>query len=407
MLHKKHYATLFLSLLFAIASAQVNLREGIVITLQGDTLHGQIDYRTDRINSEQCVFLANGASATTTYLPGQIEGYRFLDNGRYYMSNSTIFTDTDTKIKPCFLELLVRGQISVYYWPDNEVQGTALFYFVRNDGSVATVRYNPNTYYKKDDSALGIDRRIKDPKQDKAKRAKLSDANMLLKGSKKAQKMLFDREINIKNATKIAMTYNEEMCPDGQCEIFNYRNKKTPKAERELHWTVSLGFTNFHFKECKDDIGGFGNSNNVLFSKTYSATNISIGANIDFPRVIKGLQLQLQIDDTFVPGDAQFKGHDISLKVGPAYKVPSWRIQPFIGAGAAVYTPFYKLNIGEDEKDITSIHDFGAYFNAGVLFPCKKRGAFVFNAQYSIQKRRKAIERYDISKLSFNLGYQF
>jgi len=389
----------------AIASAQVNLREGIVITLGGDTLSGMIDYRTDAINAQQCVFMANGASAATTYKPGEIAGYRFLDNGRYYVSNSTI--PTDIKTKPCFLEQLVRGQISVYYSPNKEADGTDLFYFVRNDGSVATVRYDPNSYYKNNDSALGIDRRIKDPKQDKAKRAVLSDADMLLQGCEKAQKMLFNREMNIKNATKIAMTYNEEMCPDGKCEIFNYRNKKTPKAEQILHWTISFGYTNFHFKEYGNDFGEIGNDNSVIFSKSYSATNISLGATIDFPRVLKGLQMQLQADGTYVPGDAQFKGHDISLKFGPAYKVPSWRVQPFIGAGASVSVPHYKLNIEDNEKEMVSIHDFGPYFNAGVLFPCKKRGAFVFNAQYSIQKRRKAHDRYDISKLSFNLGYQF
>lgn len=64
-----------------MAMAQKNLREGYVITLQGDTLRGVIDFRTISMNMKRCVFKEDGATEFKTYLPGEIEGYRFTNNG--------------------------------------------------------------------------------------------------------------------------------------------------------------------------------------------------------------------------------------------------------------------------------------------------------------------------------------
>lgn len=40
------------------ASAQTNPKAGYVVTLEGDTLRGTIDYRTDSRNSRTCQFRA-------------------------------------------------------------------------------------------------------------------------------------------------------------------------------------------------------------------------------------------------------------------------------------------------------------------------------------------------------------
>ena len=92
--------------------AQDNLREGIVITLQGDTLHGQIDYRTDAKNAQQCWFLSDDASDVHIYKPGEITAYRFLDNGRFYVSRSVPLPDGLQRT--CFLEYVLSGKMSLY-----------------------------------------------------------------------------------------------------------------------------------------------------------------------------------------------------------------------------------------------------------------------------------------------------
>ena len=63
------FIALFLTL---VTKAQVNPKEGFIITNQKDTIYGMIDYRTNTINAQQCVFKADDASEYVKYTPGQI-----------------------------------------------------------------------------------------------------------------------------------------------------------------------------------------------------------------------------------------------------------------------------------------------------------------------------------------------
>ena len=58
---------LFVSL---VTNAQVNPKEGFIITNEKDTIYGMIEYRTNHINAQQCVFKANDASEYVKYTPG-------------------------------------------------------------------------------------------------------------------------------------------------------------------------------------------------------------------------------------------------------------------------------------------------------------------------------------------------
>lgn len=57
----------------AIVMAQTNPKSGYVITNNGDTIRGIIDFRTNEKLSRQCDFWANGGSVKTTFKPGDIE----------------------------------------------------------------------------------------------------------------------------------------------------------------------------------------------------------------------------------------------------------------------------------------------------------------------------------------------
>lgn len=62
--------------------AQRNFRSGYIITLKQDTVYGQIDFRTDKVNAERCVFKLRTNTDPVTYLPFEIAGYRFTDDGK-------------------------------------------------------------------------------------------------------------------------------------------------------------------------------------------------------------------------------------------------------------------------------------------------------------------------------------
>lgn len=89
-------------LFFAQDSFSQDFRKGYVILNTGDTLYGELDYRSNTLNYKSCIFRSGGS--TREYGPRDIQGYRFND------SKSFISTIVDTM----FAESIVHGTISLY-----------------------------------------------------------------------------------------------------------------------------------------------------------------------------------------------------------------------------------------------------------------------------------------------------
>ncbi|MCR5362618.1 MAG: hypothetical protein K6E73_11510 [Bacteroidales bacterium] len=397
---KKIILSLILLTGCAIASAQVNLREGIVITLGGDTLHGMIDYRTDRINAEQCVFMADHASAATTYKPGEIAGYRFMDNGRYYVSRTVPMPDST--MQTVFLEFLVRGQLNGYYLAN----AFSYYYYLEDEqGNMAIVK-------KPED--------MKTTESARDKHTRLDDALNIMKQSGKAQQMLWGNDITSNYITKTVVAYNDEVCPDGKCEIFKYRSKKRPKSERPIHLTLSSGYTSFRLT-MDNNLSGQ--------AKTFPAYNAAVGCDIYVPRLCKGLLAQIYIDYTHTASghikgtthstqaaynmageaitivythefDMKYRADELSIKAGPAYQFPFWKVQPRIGGGI-LFTKAWEKTSGYDYL-YNRLLFMGRYARIGVVCPLHK-GALTFDCNYS----KTLYSDWNTTKLSFNLGYQF
>ena len=303
---------LSLSLFLSYATAQINLREGIVITLQGDTLHGDIDYRTDAINAEKCVFIANGETQYKTYLPGEIQGYRFVDNGRYYVSKE-VPTHADSKFKKMvFVEYVVKGNVSFYYLSTHSAD---LFMLEDEKGELVSFGNIDQ------DTPLSLRRR------------KLTNALLMLGKSKKAQEKLWKSDMDKDQIKKITRFYNDEVCPDGQCEIYEYPAPKTPKAERGINWVVKAGYSPQQFSYSNDD-PEYPLSIPTAMCPGY---RVSVGIDIHQARISKGLYLQVY--GSF----AQAKNENIqqeSNQYGNPYKY--YYTEGSLTAGAAYELPLFR-----------------------------------------------------------------
>ena len=145
--HKKliimHMQTSFFQFLFFsvvlsfpyVLYSQNNYRPGFIITLQKDTLYGEIDYRTDIMNSKRCIFrsLDNGEKPLT-YHPFEILGYRFTDDGKYYVSRNI---ELEYGIpQAVFLEYLLQGIKSLYYY---EMEGDIPIYFIEDNNRLVKI----------------------------------------------------------------------------------------------------------------------------------------------------------------------------------------------------------------------------------------------------------------------------
>lgn len=117
------------------ALGQQNLRPGFIITNAQDTIYGQIDFRTDLMNSQHCIFLQEGESDFKNYQPFEIAGYRFTNDGKYYISKQIEFKSKEKPIS-VFLEYLLQGIRSLYYYESPNHESA---YFIEYEGKLVKI----------------------------------------------------------------------------------------------------------------------------------------------------------------------------------------------------------------------------------------------------------------------------
>lgn len=89
---------------------------GYIITMDGDTIYGEIKQRVPWKNSKSCIFRAAANEKPVEYMPFDILSYRF-EKGKYYISKMVPVGD---KKEPMFLEFLVEGEANLYVYRDME-----------------------------------------------------------------------------------------------------------------------------------------------------------------------------------------------------------------------------------------------------------------------------------------------
>lgn len=122
--------------------AQTDFRKGYVVTINNDTLFGEVDYRKDLLMGKVCRFRLNEKSPDLRYSPLDIIEYRFIDS-KYYVSK-------DIDGKKAFLEFLLKGQVNLYYLNDEKGE----HYYLEKEGVPLTeipyeegIRYKDNNRY--------------------------------------------------------------------------------------------------------------------------------------------------------------------------------------------------------------------------------------------------------------------
>ncbi len=102
---KRQLLLLLLIFLFINSNAQKDFYPGYILTLDEDTIHGQIMDRGDKYMGEICHF-KNTDNEIIKYLPTKIKGYRI--NNKYFLTKKAFDKDA-------FMEVLFEGDISLYY----------------------------------------------------------------------------------------------------------------------------------------------------------------------------------------------------------------------------------------------------------------------------------------------------
>lgn len=122
--------------------AQTEVRPGIIMPKENDSVTGIIEYWNDIKNAERCSFKPN-SGGTTTFNPFEIYGYRFT-GGKFYISK---YIRRNDKTTASFVEYLIKGKKDLYYLRDKNGS-----HFLLDSGkdTVIEMIYKNSHIYKND-----------------------------------------------------------------------------------------------------------------------------------------------------------------------------------------------------------------------------------------------------------------
>lgn len=108
---KKLFYLFLLLVVTKTGFSQTDFRKGYYITIANDTITGLINYREGANAYKLCDFRKTKTDNTTTYTPGEIAGYGFVDDKIF---QSRTISSTDGSSRQVFLEIIVKGAVSLY-----------------------------------------------------------------------------------------------------------------------------------------------------------------------------------------------------------------------------------------------------------------------------------------------------
>lgn len=353
------YVALLLLLLPAAVLAQRNPKAGFIITNTNDTVRGFIDYRGDVSCGRECTFCTEGQGEYVKYSPADIKGYRFSDNGVYYVSRTLPVDGTD---KTFFAEFLLQGGLSLYRHVE---ELTEYFYLENADGELSEVKNE-------------IPEHLTEAAKRQTRKKIFHSITKMVDKSPKAVQDVARKPITPRNLMETVREYNEDFCKDaGECVVFQYNMKKNNvvkvdyRAEAGYEWaTLDLQTAKF----------------------AGSMPFVAIGADVRLLRYGRGLALEGLLSV------GRWKTHDthdgttlamtsLVAQIGPSYRFIAARaVQPFVHVGGKVshVSSFSTLKYYAEKychTDYQSDIYLGYYAGGGVHVPLKQL-RLVFTADY-------------------------
>lgn len=319
--------------------AQSNFRPGFIITLKQDTVYGQIDFRTDKMNALRCVFKSKEDTEPVTYLPFEIVGYRFTDDGKYYISRM-IKPDEKKEAMPVFLEYLLQGVKSLYYYEDQDYRE---LYFIQ-DGERLVKLDAPELEKMKDEGLLvngRTDRYVP------ILQYVFRDCPEL---TPEIQKTPFSH----KGLIKITKEYHNAVCVSNE-DCIEFENKTSKRKGVQVLFTPYIGVMQYHFLDDeelqKPELSYMAGVSLAITNRRWKGA-VSGVVDLSLSRL------------TMIPNpphdtsEYDFTSMAVSLKMGICLMYPKGKVRPFLEGG---YELFKRL----EEDTFNGIYS-GEYVGAGV-----------------------------------------
>lgn len=323
---KRTMFALLVALASATVSAQQNPERGFVITNDNDTIYGTIDYRTDEMNATKCTFKADDKNEFRTYLPGEILGYRFSNNGRFYISKEF---EIEEKRSLVFAEYMIKGVLNVY-----RVRGISyddIYFFENEMGEIQSYKSYTNLATVDEKTITKNSRDL---------------YNFLSHSSFSSADEVKTKPMKARDIINIARTYHEDVCTSGEdCIKYEFDDKND---NNRCAYYVTLGAS--HYFETND----------------YQAATLfpilGIGLSPDISRLIKNTSMRFNLD----------LYHDKEMDI-PVWFNIKLGLQRWVTFGKDVK---FLYSVG---GSMAMLESYGLYAGVGIDIPISKKMGFVAN----------------------------
>jgi len=381
--------------------AQANNQSGYIITNSYDTIRGYI-LNVNIGQFTKCLFKKKSDSEPVTYYPKDIKGYRFENNGKYFVSKEVALS---TGKKMLFLEYLIKGKANMYFMRDNSDH-----YFIQKENELLIELTEPK---KNADDVVG--EVYSRPQQYTGKlKYILSDCPGIFKEID-AVKLYPDQLI------RLAKDYHNKVCDSAKCIIFE---RKILPLKVNLGVYAGISYNDFKFNAANftdKRSGGFVGLavefENIFFSQERITLNTGLAAQY-FSTYSFNTDEFIYHDIPYVKkqvSDMNMKAFTIKIPVTINYIFTQTRLRPYIGGGI---TNMFFLS---QNKEIY-ISDFNEYYgkpiplyhlgiigSAGLKYKLKKsHSVFVEFSYEKIQNMNiNAMLRMHNETISFRAGCMF
>ena len=351
-----------------IMHAQSNFKPGYILTNSNDTIYGLIDFKTDATNAMQCKYKAGEDKAETVYYPGDIAGYRFFGEGKYYVTHAVTINNEPYTL---FLEYLVKGMMNLYYCKIDEQD----YYFFERDGEMTEITKKPDSVVD-----MGTMRIVTDTKYKNFISYYFRDYPFLINNAEKI-------DFNQKSFIDIAKRYHDATCTTGEsCIVFQNEHPDKDYTIFKLSVYGGLEFSSYSMA----DLWG-----NDLYYQISSLSPVIGGkVNIYNPRWTKSYSIQaaISLSPFNEKGQAVFDNNKVYYelktiiltgKIGLEYKFPLKKIRPMFGGGV-LYTShfadnnrlYYDANL--DARDFSfGTPELSFFVNLGVEYALGNHAVFI------------------------------
>lgn len=332
---------------------QSDFQPGYIITNDGDTLHGYVDFRGEDYNARKCAFRLSSEGPTTTYSPGEITAYHIL-GGRYYISADIVVDDEEYAV---FLEQLVDGKASLYALAPGIIIGREEMYasarklfFLETAEHGLQILENTETIIKREGQFKWVNNTAVKTSNSYVKVG--HEYIAILKVNFQDQFELMDEIERTKfeqaDLIRITTKYHELACPDEACIIYS---KEGPKIKNRIAFIAGTHTSMLKISDpwVSDETG------NIL---CHSATGYVAGFQIEsysagfYERFFSRISI-LYSEVTHEYADAGSESHikysTFHLGMSLNYMYPRYRLKPFAGVGV-----YFMQSFENDESYIGS-----------------------------------------------------